>query len=163
MSGLLICPWLEYVKKILEDCGMNYVFYQHQILDKKWLQNSFLPSIKNTLKDQELQKWTTQITEENQKFFYYREFATNFGLKNYFMSLPQDLWIPLCKFRTNNHKLPVEVYSWSYFKKTRNERICFMCEANDIGDEYHYLMLCPAFKDLRTFYLPKYYRERPFF
>ena len=46
-------------------------------------------------------------------------------------------------------------------KKTRNERMCFMCEANDIGDEYHYLMLCPAFKDLRTLYLPKYYRERP--
>ena len=161
MSGLLVCPWLEYVKKILEDCGMNFVFYQHQILEKKWLKNSFLPSIKKTLKDQEIQKWTTQITEENQKFFYYREFAINFGLKNYFMSLPQDLWIPLCKFRTNNHKLPVEVYSWSYFKKLRNDRICFMCEANDIGDEYHYLMLCPAFRDLRILYLPKYYRERP--
>ena len=87
--------------------------------------------------------------------------VSNLGSKTIFSILPQDLWIPMCKFRTTNHKLPVEVYSWSYFKKERNERICNLCNLEDIGDEYHYVMKCPIFDDLRKLYIPKYFTVNP--
>ena len=32
-----------------------------------------------------------------------------------------------------------------------------MCDRNLIGDEYHYLFECENFKEIRSFYLPKYY------
>ena len=75
--------------------------------------------------------------------------------------LGQNLWIPFCKFRTANHKFPVEVYSWTTLHLDRENRKCCICNRNDIGDEYHYLMLCPVFSELRNLYLPSYYKNRP--
>ena len=162
LSGLLICPWLQEIKNILEECGMPFVFYQFQILEKKWLKNSFLPKIKITLRDQTIQKWAAKLnSEDSTKFLFYKEYGFKFGLKNYFSILPQDLWIPMCKFRTANHKLPVEVYSWSYFNKERKERICNLCNLEDIGDEYHYVLKCPIFDDLRKLYIRKYFYVKP--
>ena len=162
LSGLLICPWLQEIKNILEECGMPFVFYQFQILEKKWLKNSFLPKIKITLRDQTIQNWAAKLnSEDSTKFLFYKEYGSKFGLKNYFSILPQDLWIPMCKFRTTNHKLPVEVYSWSYFNKERKERICNLCNLEDIGDEYHYVLKCPIFDDLRKLYIPKYFYVKP--
>ena len=137
-------------------------FTNSQSLKKKWLKNTFLPKIKTTLRDQAIQNWAAKLTSnDSTKFVYYKEYAPKFGLKNYLSILPQDLWIPMCKFRTNNHKLPVEVYSWSYFNKPRNERKCNLCNLEDIGDEYHYVMRCPIFDELRKLYIPKYFFVRP--
>ena len=36
-----------------------------------------------------------------------------------------------------------------------------ICDLNDLGDEYHYVMICPVFKDIREIYLKKYYINRP--
>ena len=47
--------------------------------------------------------------------------------------------IALAKFRTSNHKLPIETGRWSNIP--RNQRICHLCET-EIGDEYHYIMKC---------------------
>ena len=69
--------------------------------------------------------------------------------------------MPLCKLRTTNHRLPVELFSWDVLYKPRSCRICTLCDLNDIGDEYHYVMICPAFRDLREIYIPKYYKNRP--
>ena len=162
LRGLLICPWLQEIKNILEQCGTPFVFYQYQNLDKKWLKNIFLPKIKITLRDQVIQNWAAKLSsDDSTKFLYYKEYGNKFGLKNYFSILPQDLWIPMCKFRTNNHKLPVEIYSWNYFNKQRNERTCNLCNLQDIGDEYHYVMRCPVFDELRKLYVPKYFQNRP--
>ena len=112
----------------------------------KMVKKYFFTKNKNHLRDQIIQNWSAKLTaDDSAKFLYYKEYGVKFGLKNYFSILPQDLWIPMCKFRTNNHKLPVEIYSWNYFNKQRNERTCNICNLQDIGDEYHYVMRCPVF------------------
>ena len=90
-----------------------------------------------------------------------KEFNQDYSLKKYLTMLPADLWMPLCRFRTGNHRLPVEFYSWDKFWKPRSERKCNICNLNDIGDEYHYLMICPIFKELRGLNLPPYYTIKP--
>ena len=160
-KNLLICEWLSYIKRMIDDCGMSYVFDSHENMDKKWLFQSFLPKMKYTLKDQILQKWQQAVEVENEKCFYYKEFNYTPSLKNYFSVLPKSLWVPLCKFRTTNHRLPIEFNSWNNFFKPKSDRLCNICDSNDIGDEYHYIMICPAFKELREIYIPKFYRIRP--
>ena len=34
-------------------------------------------------------------------------------LQNYLKIIPESAWIPIIKFKTSNHRLPIEIYSWS--------------------------------------------------
>ena len=49
----------------------------------------------------------------------------------------------LIRFRTSNHKLPIE--TGRYLNTLRENRLCTLCLANDIGDEYHYMFICEFF------------------
>ena len=70
----------------------------------------------------------------------------------------QSKW--LCKFRTNNIKLPVETGRWENIP--RNDRICRLCFTG-IGDEFHYLFLCKheTVELLRNKYIPLYFSKHP--
>ena len=157
----LDCKWLNKIKEILIACGMPFVFDEQNTLDKNWLKNSFLLLAKNILKDQILQNWYNTVFTESEKCFYYKNFGAKYEIKNYFSILPKDLWIPFCRFRTGNHKFPVEVFSWTSLYTPRTNRKCTICNLNDIGDEYHYLMTCPVFEEFRDLYLPDFYKNRP--
>ena len=54
--------------------------------------------------------------------------------------------IILCKFRTTNHILPIELVRWQNIE--RNNRICLLCDTNDIGDEFHYILQCRYFEQV---------------
>ena len=58
----------------------------------------------------------------------------------------------LCKFRLSNHKLPIERGRYSNIE--REPRFCQLCNENMIGDEFHFILECPALQHLRKhFYL----------
>ena len=63
----------------------------------------------------------------------------------------------LIRFLTRNHRMPIETGRWKSIPI--NERKCPHC--NDIGDEYHYLIKCPQFQDLRKTYIKSYFYIRP--
>ena len=60
-------------------------------------------------------------------------------------------------FLTRNHNLPIEVGRWQNIPA--NERKCQHCR--DLGDEYHYLLICPLFSQERKKYLSKYAYKNP--
>ena len=74
--------------------------------------------------------------------------------EKYLNVLPTNLSQYLCWFRTSNHRLPVETGRW--INIDYNHRKCDMCSSNEIGDEYHVILECPALKDSRTNYIPDY-------
>ena len=43
----------------------------------------------------------------------------------------------------------------------REERICKQCDIRCIEAEFHFLLVCPQYKDLREQYLPKYHTNNP--
>ena len=67
--------------------------------------------------------------------------------------------IILCKFRTTNHRLPIELGRWQNIE--RNNRLCLLCDTNPIGDEFHYILQCPHFEQNRKNLIPSYFRNRP--
>ena len=156
MHRRLECNWIQKVQKILNETGFTFVFEQQEQLNKKWLKGKFLHNLKNTLKYQILQNWHNEVTIESEKCFHYKNYGLEYKVKKYFEILQPNLWVPLCRFRTANHKLPVEIYSWTVLYKPRSERLCTICETRNIGDEYHYIMVCPIFRELRNEYLPNY-------
>ena len=67
----------------------------------------------------------------------------------------------MIKFRTCNNNLPVN--RARYFNVPRSERLCTLCNCNDIGDEYHYLLVCkhrPILQE-RQLLVKRYYYTNP--
>ena len=89
----------------------------------------------------------------------YHIFKENIELESYLKLLPKKLYIPIIKFRTSNNKLPVETGRWENIPY--GERKCSLCNKNDIGDEFHYLLVCPLFQEDRCNLLKPFYYQRP--
>ena len=86
-------------------------------------------------------------------------FKENLKIESYLKILSKSSYIPLIKFRTANHKLPVEIGRWENIPHA--EWKCTLCNKNDIGDEFHYLLVCPYFATERTRLLKPYFFRRP--
>ena len=54
--------------------------------------------------------------------------------------------------RCLSHKLPIE--KGRLLNIERNERICLLCNKNELGDEFHYLFNCEFFHRSRIKFLP---------
>ena len=121
--------------------------------NSKWLNLSFSQKLKDTY----IQKWysSTNVTPSNNN---YKLFKAKFETSNYIKQLPKLLCRRFMAFRTRNHRFPVEVGRW--FGTPFNECKCHLCNS-DLGDEYHYLLVCKNFDNERKQYLNPYYYTRP--
>ena len=54
-----------------------------------------------------------------------------------------------------NHKLPI--VSGRYRNISLEDRTCSLCHLNDVGNETHYLFICPYFINSRKKYIKRYY------
>ena len=82
---------------------------------------------------------------------------TTFTLEKYITELSLKSAITLAKFRTTNHKLPIEKGRWENILLERNQRTCNICNRNALGDENHFLLECDFFNAQRKLFIPKYY------
>ena len=64
----------------------------------------------------------------------------------------------ICKLRLSSHCLCIE--TGRYKNVPLERRICSMCKS-DVEDEYHFMLKCPAYNNLRKRYLKPYYFQRP--
>ena len=65
----------------------------------------------------------------------------------------------LAKYRLSSQQLYIEVGRYSRIQKT--ERKCRMCTSNDIEGEFHFILVCQRYSDIRTKYINGYYYNRP--
>lgn len=61
-------------------------------------------------------------------------------------------------YRTRNHKLPIETGRWQ--KIERCERKCNICQ-KELGDEFHYMLVCDSLNTHRKQLLGKIFTIRP--
>ena len=57
------------------------------------------------------------------------------------------------------HNLNIE--TGRYYNIDRNERFCNMCNTQSIEDEYHFILECDKYKDIRKTYIKEYYWKNP--
>ena len=87
----------------------------------------------------------------------FRLFKINFERSKYLQLLPNNMSKSLLKFRTRNHKLPIETDRWAGISLSKRKcKLCF----NDVGDEYHYLLCCKHVCVERTLFIKPYYFKR---
>ena len=142
--------WIGSIRNILIECGLPYIWTSQEVISINW----FKSFVKQKLKDLFINEWTSKVNEST----HYKLFKTTFKFETYFKKLPDKESKLLLKFRTRNHRLPVEVGRWN--KIELRERKCVFSK-NDIGDEYHYILICPYLKLSRKQYIKPYYFKRP--
>ena len=149
-------PWFNYIKKILNDCGLSYIWHNTQPLNVIWLKNKVF----HILYDQFKQSWIINMYNSS-KASNYRIYKHTVNIEKYLLRLPDQLMKYFCKFRTGNAKLPIEVGRWRDIP--RENRICHLCNQNEIGDEFHYIFNCTdiSIKQARQLNVSKYYYTHP--
>ncbi|MCG7875884.1 MAG: reverse transcriptase family protein [Candidatus Thiodiazotropha endolucinida] len=140
--------WHTSIRKIFEECGRPDI----------WINQSAGPQcssmIKHILQSQFLQTWSAKL-DSSSKGLNYRLFKETIQLESYFLKIPPNLYLPLVKLRTGNHRFPCERGRWLGLEL--NDRKCALCSLHEVGDEFHYVMKCPFFASERRKYIDKYY------
>ena len=145
-TGFYNHKWIVTVRTILENCGMNNI----------WLNQSFLSlnvlkfRITSALKDQFIQSWRHDIANSS-KGQLYLMLKEKFEMEQYLLIQNFGQRIVITKFRTVNHRLPIEKGRWENIPTEL--RICRLCNKGLIGDEFHYILVCEFFNESRKSYL----------
>ena len=119
----------------------------------------FLREFTLRLQDIARQNWRADL-ESSTKFSTYSEFKSLLNpetylkiIKNYFIRKQ------LAKLRTSNHDLMIE--KGRHHGTEVANRTCEQCDMQRVEDEYHFLLECPKYDDLRRKYLPRHYVNYP--
>ena len=90
----------------------------------------------------------------------YREFKLSLDAEKYLFSVKIVAHAQmLARLRCSSHYLRIETDR--KHKIDRNERICLLCERNEVENECHFLMICPFFDCFRKKYIPAMYLNPP--
>ena len=153
-KGIFKSDWLNKIKTSLDYMGYSYLFNNINLVNK----NQFKNAIKLRLKDIYDQSWANSVFT-NSICLNYRAMTTQKSLKKYLINLPSQYMFAVCKFKCANHKLPI--VTGRYQGLDIDDRICTLCDTNEIGDEFHYLYKCTHFNDLRSRHLKRRYYTHP--
>lgn len=112
---------------------------------------NYLPLIKIRLYDQYIQKWNGSLSIST-KLQYYSKYKSVFQFEHYFNVIKDDkLRQSLTCFRLCSHSLDIE--TGRYFGIDRENRLCRLCNQHVIESEYHFLLCCNYYSDIRKKYL----------
>ena len=151
-SNILTSQWCKKIHGVLNNLGLSYI-WGIDGLDIN--PNQFRKIIKQRMSDISIQDWLANINE-NPLCTIYILFKESFGFENY-LNIEDKYRIPLTKYRCGSHSLPI---SDRRYNAIDERNICPLCNL-DTGDEFHYILVCPAFENKRKLYIPSYFFNRP--
>ena len=144
----LINPfWVKHVKSLLDNLGFSHLWnnFDSNI--------NYFPVIKQRIRDQFIQNWSESIHAMS-KLDYYCKYKPVFEFEEYLNIISNDLIRKnLTRLRLSSHNLAIE--SGRYAGIDRQLRLCEHCNYNCVESEYHFLLICPKYYELRIKYLPR--------
>ena len=152
-DGCFTNKWLTQVNDLINDVGFSFLLQNYSVT-KLQLQN-----IISCIYDQYFQSWFSDLRNSS-KLESYNQFKTTFGIEKYLTVINNvQHRIAMTKFRCSAHRLLIE--EGRYRNLPRSERICQKCTMNVVENEYHFLLVCPFYRELRLQNLPKYFCHWP--
>ena len=144
------CNWAKDVKNILYSFGFGFVWDRQNVENEK----VFLDEFTIRLSDCDTQLWNNSMSQMP-KLRTLRLFKKEFVPEPYlFLLIPQRLRSAWARFTIGCHDLEIE--RGRHTSIPANERFCKLCisvHSMCIEDEYHVLLHCPFYNDLRRIYL----------
>ena len=145
--------WSFQIKQILQTHGFEYIWDNQSEVEIPFC------AIRQRIFDIFKQNWYSNINN-SARLQSYCIFKHNFELENYLsLKLDKKYKIALSRFRTSSHDLNIEI--GRYDNMPRHQRICRNCSMNKIESEFHFLLVCPKYRELRQKYFKQYYCSWP--
>ena len=143
--------WALHVKHLLTIYGFGNVWEAHGVQNAK----AFLEIFKQRVKDTFVQEWHSRLeTSTRARTFIH---ITKFNYQPYLDIINvKKFQLSLSRLRLSSHKLEVEAGRWTKPEKTPfDNRKCILC--NTLEDEFHFVLECGIYKDIRKQYIAKYF------
>jgi hypothetical protein len=138
--------WAYQIKTILNNIGFTEFWINQQTLNNEY------PIIKQRILDIYNQTWYTKINN-SPKLSTYCLFKHQLTTEKYLTCIQEKKFrIALTRFRISAHDLRIE--TGRYTNTDRQNRICSYCHMNTVENEYHFLLTCPKYRDIRKRFLP---------
>ena len=136
-----------------DELGLGYIWNLSHV--DRIVYNVIKERINDTFKQQCYNRIMT-----TPKGILYKHLVNEFKLQNY-LRKPLDARClkEITKIRTCAHKLNLEF--GRHRNVERSERKCRLCNLNEIEDEYHFILQCPLYNDIRIKFIKTYYHKRP--
>ena len=150
-AGVYENKWICHVKNIIDRTGYSYLWNNQQNITVSF--SMFKESLKNCLKDQFRQEWHNEVVNSS-KCINYRIFKTDLSLEKYLLELPVKLRKLFTKFRCRNLNLPIE--TGARLQIERRNRLCSLCNRNEVGDEFHYVFNCTKLSKSRRKFISSF-------
>ena len=145
--------WAKQIKTLLNELCLTYIC-NHQ---DDW--NININTIKQRLIDTYKQTWYLNINNSS-KLSTYSLFKHNFDMEPYLHKIIIEKYkVSLTKFRLSSHDLRIE--KGRYDGTNRENRKCLNCNMGVIEKEYHFLLICPKFYNIRQKFIKEYYCRWP--
>lgn len=145
--------WAYQIKCILDSIGLSNIWFQQSDI------NIPFNLIKQRILDIYRQSWYASVNNSNRLLMYSR-YKHDLIFENYLDFISEKKYrIALSQFRLSSHELEIE--RGRYTNVGRDDRICLFCNRNQIENEYHFLLTCPFYTELRKTYLKRYYYQWP--
>ena len=154
-AGIYEHKWIRCIGDIFVSVGHLDLFHKSVIDNPRFDKNVNIPS----------PIWFThtrmgvQKLDASSKGKFYSSFKQDLTFQNYLSKLDPKHYLPFIKFRTSNHKLPIETGRWE--NVPLDERKCQLCIKTDIGNEFHYLLCCEFFEPEQKRLLKANFYARP--
>ena len=109
--------------------------------------------------DQYLQEWFRELNDMS-KLSAYKSYKSQFYMEKYFECVTNESRrSKLTRLRCSSHNLEIE--TGRYNRIVRASRMCKCCNMNLVEDEFHFLLACPFYTDLRRKYFSAYFCRWP--
>ena len=145
--------WTVNIKLELDNLGLGYLW--NSSLDRK-IMYMLIESKFHEIHTQEL----LCNIQNSSKGYLYQHLVDNSGMQFYLRKPIENKYKKsISRIRMSSHKLNIE--SGRYNNIARVNRVCTLCNHRDVEDEFHFILKCPFYADLRTKYIKQYYFRRP--
>ena len=142
-SRINVINWSSKVRNLLQNAGFGDVWLFPDSVNFKL----FIPALRTRLKDTYITQWREGM-ELCSSLYLFTEFKTVFERSSYLHQLHTVKYRHiLALFRLSSHKLNIEI--GRYNKIDRQDRRCIRCNLNDIEDEFHFVLVCPDYINLK--------------
>jgi hypothetical protein len=137
--------WSKGIKNICHLIGKDELWNKPNILSK----SSIIHLVNTNLKLVYDQDWYAHVSIKQKKLRTYCLFKSSFGQENYVHLLNRTQRSAFCKIRISAHILMIEKGRYSYPKIPPENRLCTICDLHETEDEFHFIIKCKAYTDLR--------------
>ena len=147
--------WASQIKDLLDKYSFSWIWQAQSVEDHY----AFLKWFEERVIDCELHKWSAKVMEISKLRTYCLHKEVRHEEHYLTVDMPRRVIVSLARFRTGSHNLEIECGRHKMIPLV--DRICAFClekqKIRIIKDEFHVLLECCAYHELRNWYIKKHY------